>query len=197
MPSTISSFCFISSPLQFCGNQEETRRKRKTNHCMAASFKAGEKKNPFLFELWLYFRIDDFPHFSGRIPGCPFFLRGHTNSWTNSSNICGKDRMILPLFLQVSPFFYNPACLLRRFQLLTLAPGTQQLWCSTQGGTKSCSPARTVVPSHVWGESLCFQPRPCWCLGKTVPSSCQSLIFMTTWCPKTKHEEREEAWTIF
>lgn len=45
MPSTIFSFCFISSPLQSCGKQEEIK------HSMAVSFKAGEKKNPFLSEL--------------------------------------------------------------------------------------------------------------------------------------------------
>lgn len=56
--STISSFCIISSPLQSLEN------------CMPVSFKAQEKKNPFLSELWLYLRMDNFPHISGRIPGC-------------------------------------------------------------------------------------------------------------------------------
>lgn len=54
----------------------------------------------------------------------------------------------------VYPFY--PACLLRRFQLLTLAHHAQHLWCSTQDDTKHCSPARTVVPSHVWGDLCAF-----------------------------------------
>lgn len=46
MPSTISSFCFTSFPLQSRGTQEG----KKNHHCMAVSFKAGEKKNPL--PLW-------------------------------------------------------------------------------------------------------------------------------------------------
>lgn len=132
--STVSSFCFIFSPLQSLENWQE-------KNCMPVSFKA-EEKNPFLSELWLYLRMDDFPHFSRRMPVCS---AEHTDSWTDSATICGKDRMIIPLFLQVPPFLYNPACLLRRFQLLTSTHGAKQPWCSTQGGTKRCSGLPVLV----------------------------------------------------
>lgn len=122
----------------------------------------------------------------GESLAAPVFLCGHPNSWTDSTNICGKDRMVLPLFLQVALFLYIPACLLRRVQLLTLVHGAKTTVMIDLRWHQA------LQPSVLSDMCLCSK-----CLGTTVPSPCKSQEFMTTRCSQTKHEEREKALIIF